>query len=48
MKSGRTSEKCTADGGYNDLNGKEGRHAEEDKAVLVVNGMNPNDMNGCK
>ena len=44
MKSGDTSVKSTWDRGYDNLNGKKGRHAEKDRTVHVVNGMNPDDM----
>ena len=46
-KKRRTAIKGTGDGGDDYLDTKEGRHDAEDGTVLVVDGMDTDDMDGC-
>lgn len=45
-RSGHTSIEATADTGDDDLDGKERSHTDEDLSVLLVDGMDSDDMDG--
>lgn len=46
MAGGRTEVECTADSGDNELNSPEDTHNRHNSAVLVVNGVDSDNMSG--